>query len=81
MKTFKDVKIGDIIFLKVGHNRIDSNLVVRITNDFFEREFWFKKDGSEDYWFIYPEDINNVYSAGVYSCIEAILNAINNETF
>ena len=81
MKTFKDVKVGDIIFLRLSNNKIDSNRVVGITNNSFERRFWFKKDGSEDYWFIYSQDINKFYSAGIYSCIEAILNDINNENF
>lgn len=81
MKTFKDVKVGDIIFLKLGNNRIDSNRVVGITNDYFEQKFWFKKENSEGYWFIYSHDIDKFFSAGVYSCIEAILNDINNENF
>ena len=81
MKTFKNVKVGDIIFLKRYDGRIAANRVVRITHDSFERRFWFEKNNSRDSWYIYPEDINSVYSAGVYSCIEAILNDINNEIF
>ena len=80
MKTFKDVKVGDIIFLKLYDGRIASNRVARITHNNFERRFWFKSN-SGDSWFIYLKDINSIYSAGVYSCIEAILNDINNEVF
>ena len=43
MKTFKDVKVGDIIFLKSYNGLLASNRVIRITNGKSERRFWFKK--------------------------------------
>lgn len=82
MKTLKDIKIGDIIYLKTISKTLAKAKVIRISHDFYETKFYFINENSlEGYWFVYNSELCNTYSAGVYSCIEAILNAINNETF
>lgn len=82
MKTFKDVKVGDIIFLLFNKDELQTNKVIEIDHRKYETRFWFYNDYKQrDYWFVYEEDLNKTYSAGVYSCIEAILNDINNEKF
>lgn len=82
MKALKDIKIGDIIYLKTFNKTLAKAKVIRIFHDFYETRFYFINENSlESYWFVYNHDLFNIYSAGVYSCIEAILNDINNETF
>lgn len=82
MKTLKDVKIGDIIYLKTFAKTLAKAKVIRIFHDFYETRFYFINENFlESYWLVYNHDLSNIYSAGVYSCIEAILNDINNETF
>lgn len=82
MKTLKDVKIGDIIYLKTFRKALVKAKVIRISHDFYETRFYFINENSlESYWLVYNHDLFNTYSEGVYSCIEAILNDINNETF
>lgn len=81
MKTLKDVKIGDIIYLKTFMKTLSKAKVIRISHDSYETRFWFIQNSIEGYWLVYNHELSNTYSAGVYSCIEAILNDINNETF
>lgn len=81
MKTLKDVKIGDIIYLKTFMKTLSKAKVTRISHDFYETRFYFIQNSIEGSWFVYNSELSNTYSAGIYSCIEAILNDINNETF
>lgn len=82
MKTLKDIKIGDIIYLKTIRKALVKAKVIRISHDFYETRFYFINENSiVSNWFVYNSELCNTYSAGVYSCIEAILNDINNETF
>ena len=80
MKRFNDVKVGDTIFLLLCNDEIQKNKVIEIDHRKYETRFWFYNDYKQrDYWFVYEEDLNKTYSAGVYSCIEAVLDAINND--
>lgn len=80
MKHFNDVKVGDTIFLLFNNDELQKNKVIEIDHRKYETRFWFYNDYKQrDYWFVYEEDLNKTYSAGVYSCIEALLNAINND--
>lgn len=82
MKTLKDVKIGDIIYLKTFMKTLSKAKVTRISHDFYETRFYFINQNSiEGSWFVYNSELSSTYSAGIYSCIEAILNDVNNETF
>lgn len=82
MKTLKDIKIGDIIYLKTISKTLAKAKVMRISHNLYETRFYFiNEDSLEGYWFVYNSELCNTRSAGVYSCIESILNDINNETF
>ena len=79
MKTLKDVKVGDVIFLLLSNDKIQGNKVIKIDHRQYETRFWFYNGYKQrDYWFVYKEDLNKTYSAGVCSCIEAVLDMINN---
>lgn len=74
MKTFNDIKEGDIVYTITDGNikQIYSYFVTRIDDN----DIFVKISNVDDIHFVVPKSNNTLY-CGVYSCIEAIIKHLD----
>ncbi len=76
MKTFNDIKEGDRVYTISGNDKqIYPFFVTRIDDN---GDIFVKISNCDDIYFVAPKS-NDTRYCGVYSCIEAIMNYLEDE--
>lgn len=79
MKNFRELNIGDSIYYFQTDGTLHKFVIVDIINDSIGPRFYYDTPFGRFYVGIIFNDVNSTFSCGLYSCIEALLDAINND--
>lgn len=79
MKTFRELNIGDSVYFFQHDCILNKIVIVDIAKDSIGPRFYYDTPFGKFYVGIMFGDLDSTYSCGLYSCIEAILDMINND--